>query len=149
MAVRVSLVAVAVVVAAIFVAFAGTYVSYFIVAMRHPRASPFTIACTQVAPPSRSSVKVRFDVTSAAPKDATFLNFALLAQDASRGNLSDWGYALQSRIPARGHASTTVAVPLPPDYAHLAFSGVRCNLINAAFADGSQQDYTPDNTSFP
>jgi len=102
-----------------------------------------------VGAPSRTAIKIRFDVTSTAPKDATYLNFALFAQPAGRRNVSDWGYALQTLIPARGFATKTVAVQLPSDYAGLKFSGVRCNLINAAFADGSQQDYTPNNTTFP
>ena len=129
--------------------FAGTYVSYFIVAMRHPQKSPFSITCTQVARPSREAVKVRFNIASAAAKDATFLNFAVFAQDKSRRNVSDWTYALRMRIPAHGNVSTTIAIPLEPDYVGLKFSGVRCNLINAAFADGSQQDYTADTTTFP
>lgn len=149
MPVRALVVVVATVLLAAFIAFAGTYVAYFAAAMRHPPKSPFTIACSQVATPSRNTVKVHFNVTSAAHTDATFLNFALFAQHASRRNLSDWGYTLQTRIPARGFASTTVAIPLPPDYVDLKFSGVRCNLINAAFADGLQQDYTADNTMFP
>ncbi len=77
------------------------------------------------------------------------MNFTLFAQGATRRNLSDWGYALQTRVPARGSASSTVAVALPADYAGLRFSTVSCDLINAAFADGSQQDYTGGNTSFP
>jgi hypothetical protein len=149
MAVRVLLAVVAVVLLVVFVAYAGTYVSYFVAAMEHPTKSPFTIACTQVAAASRNAVKVRFNVTSAARKDATYLNFALFAQSTNRRNLSDWGYALQTRIPARGFASTTVVIRLPPDYVGLKVYGLRCNLINAAFADGSQQDYTADNTSFP
>ncbi|MBV9647443.1 MAG: hypothetical protein JO043_08275 [Candidatus Eremiobacteraeota bacterium] len=149
MALRVLVAVFAVVLVVVFVAYAGTYIVYLIVAMRHPPKSPFTIACTQVAAPSRNAVKVRFEVTSAAAKDATYLNFALFAQGSSRRNLSDWGYALQRRIPARGFASATVAIPLPPDYREVTFSGVRCNLINVAFADGSQQDYTADNTTFP
>lgn len=146
---RVLLVIVTVVLFVVFVIYAGTYLAYFIVAMQHPPKSPFTIACTQVATPSRNSVNVRFDVANNASKDATYLNFALFAEHASRRNLSDWGYALKTRIPARGNASSTVAIPLQGDFVGLKFSGVRCNLINAAFADGSQQDYTADNTTFP
>lgn len=96
-------------------AYGGTYVAYFIVAMRHPPESPFTIACTQAAAANPNAVKIR----------------------------------LRTRIPAHSHASITVAVPLPPDYAGVQVFGVHCNLINAAFADGSQQDYTADNTTFP
>ena len=146
---RVVVIVIATVLLIPFIWFAGTYVSYFIVAMRHAPNSPFTIACAQIAPPSRKAVKVRFNVASAAPKDATFLNFALFAQGTRHPNLSDWTYALRTRIPARGNVSTTVKIPLEPDYVGLKFSGVRCNLINAAFTDGSQQDYSANNTTFP
>jgi len=149
MPVRVLLAVVAVVLFVVFLAYAGTYVAYFLVAMRQPPQSPFAIACAQAAAPTRNAVRVRFDIKSQARNDATFLNFALFAAGTSRRNLSDWGYALQTRIPARSSTSRTVSIPLPSDYDGLKFSGVRCNLINAAFADGSQQDYTPDNTTFP
>lgn len=148
MAFRILLAVVAFALLVVFVAYAGTYVAYFIVAMQRPPKPPFTIACTQVSPPSRDAVNVRFDVTNNASKDATYLNFALFAEHANRRNLSDWGYALKTRIPARGNASAAVAVPLQGDYTGVKFSGVKCNLINAAFADGSQQDYTAGNT-FP
>ena len=149
MTVRAIAAAAAVIVLVVVVAYAGTYVAYFVAAMQRPANSPFTIACTQVAPPSRTAVNVRFDVASTSPKDATFLNFALFARSTHRRNLSDWGYALRTRIPARSHVSTTAAIPLPSDYDGLKFSGVRCNLINAAFADGSQQDYAANTGTFP
>lgn len=149
MTVRAIATAAAVIVLIVVVAYAGTYVVYFVVAMQRPAKPPFTIACTQVAPPSRTTVNVRFDVTSTSPKDATFLNFALFAQSTHRRNLSDWGYALQTRIPARSRVSTTAAIPLPSVYGGLKFSGLRCNLINAAFADGSQQDYAASTGTFP
>jgi hypothetical protein len=149
MAFRAIAVAAAVVVLVVIVAYAGIYVAYFVAAMQRPAKPPFTIACTQVASPNRTAINVRFDVASTAPKDATFLNFALFAQPAYRRNLSDWGYALRTRIPARSRVSTIVAIPLPPDYAGLKFSALRCNLINAAFADGSQQDYTANTGMFP
>ena len=131
------------------VAIGGTYAAYLFAAMRRPPASPFAVTCTQAGPPSRHAVQVRFDITSTAGKDATYLNFALFAQTKNGRNLSDWGYALRRRIPARATSSATVAVPLPPDYSGLRLSGIRCNLINAAFGDGSQQDYTSDTTTFP
>ena len=143
------LIAIGVVALGIAFAYAGTYAAYFLAAMRHPPASPFTIACRQVGAASRRAVRVRFDVANAAAKEATYLNFALFAQSAGSRNLSDWNYALQTHVPARGSVSTIVAIALPPDYAGLHFAGVRCNLINAAFADGSQQEYAADTTSFP
>lgn len=149
MAFRAIAVAAAVAVLVVIVGYAGIYAAYFVAAMQRPAKPPFTIACTQVASPSRTTVNVRFDVASTAHKDATFLNFALFAQPAHRRNLSDWGYALQTRIPARSRVSTIAAIPLPRDYAGLKFSGLRCNLINAAFADGSQQDYAANTGMFP
>ena len=149
MTARAIAIGIAVAVGAVLLAYAGTYVAYFFAATRHAPPSPFTIGCTQVGTASRRAVRVRFDVASAAAKEATYLNFALFAQSAGRRNLSDWGYALQTHVPARGSVSTIVAIALPPDYAGVHFAGVRCNLINAAFADGSQQEYAADTTSFP
>ena len=149
MAVRVVVAVFAVVLLVVFVAYAGTYLTYLVVAMRHPSKPPFTIACTELGPPNRNAVKLRFDVTSTASKDATYLNFALFARGSSHRNLSDWGYALERRIPAHGFSSATVAIPLPGDYKALEFSEVNCNLINVAFADGSKEDYTTNNATFP
>jgi|SRR5579883_1736416 len=149
MTIRTVLVVVASLLAAAAIVYGGTYAAYFAVAMQRPPKSPFTVTCTPVTPPRRGRLKIRFDVENAADKDATYLNFALFAPEAARRNLGDWGYALQTRVPARGSASATVAVPLPAEAAGLRFSAVRCNLINAAFADGSQQDYAGDNASFP
>lgn len=132
-----------------FLAFAGTYVSYFIAAMHRPAQSPFSIACTQLTAPHASAVLVRFDIANTGRKDATWMNVALFASRADRRNLSDWGYALEASVPAGGRTSKTVAVPLPGDYRTARFTGVTCNVINAVFADGSQQSYGANTDAFP
>ncbi len=132
-----------------FFAFAGTYASYFIAAMQRPPESPFSIACTQLAPPRGNTVPVRFDIVSTSRKDATWMNFALFASGADRRNLSDWGYVFKTRVPASGKVSMVVAVPLPSDYRAVRFAGVQCNIINAVFADGSQQSYGAKTDAFP
>ena len=133
----------------VFLAFGGTYVSYFIAAMQRPAQSPFSIACTQRAAPRGNTVLVRFDIANTSRKDATWMNFALFASSADRGNLSDWGYVLETRVPAGGKLSKLVAVPLPSDYRTVRFAGVQCNIINAVFADGSQQSYGANTDTFP
>ena len=130
-----------------FLAVAGTYASYFIAAMQRPPESPFLIACTRLAQPRGKAVLVRFDVANAGRKDATWMNVALFVSGAD-WNLSDWSYVLQTRVPAGGKISTAVAVPLPSDYRMVRFEGMRCNVINAVFADGSQQSYGATDT-FP
>lgn len=132
-----------------FLAFAGTYVSYFIAATQGPPHNPFSIACTQLAAPHGSTVLVRFDIANASRKDATWMNFALFARSADRRNLSDWGYALETRVPAGGKISKVVAVPLSGDYPTVRFAGVHCNIINAVFADGSQESYGARTDTFP
>jgi len=133
----------------VFLAFAGTYVSYFVAAMQRPPQSPFSIACTQLAAPRRNMVLVRFDIANAGRKDATWMNFALFASKADGRNLSDWGYVLEARVPAGGKISKAVAVPLPGNYRTVRFAGVQCNIINAVFADGSQQSYGANTDAFP
>ncbi|MBV8373123.1 MAG: hypothetical protein JOY69_07660 [Candidatus Eremiobacteraeota bacterium] len=130
-------------------AFAGTFVAYFVAALQRPPQSPFSIACTRLAAPQQSNVRVRFDIANAGRKDATWMNFALVASAANRRNLSDWGYVLETRVPAGRTISKVVAVPLPHDYSTVRFSGVQCNLINAVFADGSQQSYGAMTDRFP
>ena len=130
-------------------AFAGTYVSYFIAAMQRPPKSPFSIECTRLAASHGISVPVRFDIANTGRKDATWMNFALFASRADRRNLSDWGYVLETRVPAGGKISKVVAVPLPSDYRTVRFTGVQCNIINAVFADGSQQSYGANTDAFP
>lgn len=130
-------------------AFAGTYVSYFIAAMQRPPQSPFSIACTQLAAPHGTTVLVRFDISNTSRKDARWMNFALFASSADRRNLSDWGYMLETRAPAGGTVSKVVAVPLPSDYRTVRFAGVQCNIVNAVFADGSQQSYGANTGTFP
>jgi len=133
----------------VFLAFAGTYVSYIIAAMQRPPQSPFSIACTQLAAPYRNAVLLRFDITNASRKDATWMNFALFASSTDRRNLSDWAYVLETRVPAGGKVSKVVAVPLPSDYRTVRFARVQCNIINAVFADGSQQSYGANTYMFP
>jgi hypothetical protein len=132
-----------------FLVFAGAYASYFIAAMHRPTQSPFSIACKQLAAPHGNAVLVRFEIANAARKDATWINVALFASGADRRNLSDWGYALDTRVPAGGKNSKAVAVPLPGDYRTVRFAGVQCNVINAVFADGSQQSYGTNTDAFP
>ncbi len=132
-----------------FLAFAGTYVSYFIAAMQRPAQSPFSIACAKLAAPHGKMVLVRFDIANTSRKDATWMNFALFASSADRRNLSDWRYVLETRVPAGGKVSKAVAVPLPSDYRTVRFAGVQCNIINAVFADGSQQSYGANTDTFP
>lgn len=132
-----------------FLAFGGTYASYFIVAMQRPPQSPFSIACARLAAPHGKTVLVRFDIANTGRTDATWMNFALFASSAERKNLSDWGYVLETRVPAGGKVSKVVAVPLPSDYRTVRFAGVRCNIINAVFADGSQQSYGANTDTFP
>ncbi|MGA8576741.1 MAG: hypothetical protein WB609_13775 [Candidatus Cybelea sp.] len=129
--------------------FAGTYVSYFIAATQRQPQSPFSIACTQLAAPHRNTVLVRFDIVNASRKAATWMNFALSPSSANRRNLSDWGYVLETRAPAGGKVSKVVAAPLPSDYRTVRFTGVQCNIINAVFADGSQQSYGANTDTFP
>ncbi|MBV8068069.1 MAG: hypothetical protein JO113_08820 [Candidatus Eremiobacteraeota bacterium] len=133
----------------VFLIFAGTYVAYFITAMQRPPESPFSSACAQVGAPKEKTVRVRFDIANAARKDATWMNFALFASSADRRNLSDWGYVLERRVPAGGSVSTVADVPLPRDYRGVRFRGVECNIINAVFADGSQQSYGARTDAFP
>lgn len=132
-----------------FLAFAGTYVSYFIAAMQRPPQSPFSIACTQLAVSHGNTVLIRFDIANTSRKDATWMNFALFASSADRRNLSDWSYVLETRVPAAGKVSKVVVVPLPSDYRTVRFAGVQCNIINAVFADGSQQSYGANTDTFP
>lgn len=129
--------------------FAGTYVSYFIAAMQRPPRSPLSISCAQLAPPRANTVRVRFDIANSGGTDATWTNLALFAAGPNGRNLSDWGYAIGVRVPAHGRISEVVAVPLPGDYRDRTFDGVRCNVINAVFADGSQQSYGADTDTFP
>jgi len=129
--------------------FAGTFVSYFIAAMQRPPQSPFSIACTQLAAPHGNGVLVRFDIANASRKDATWMNFALFATNADGRNLTDWSYVLETRVPASGSISKAVAVPLPSDYRTRRFAGLQCNIVNAVFADGSQQSYGGNTGTFP
>jgi len=140
-----------VVVAIVFVAFAGTYVSYFIAAVLAQRApeNPFTYTCTQLEPPRGNSVLLRFDIANSGRKDATWMNFALHAGEGGGGNLSDWSYVLQTRVPAGGKVSKSIAVALNHDYRDVHFSTVRCYLINAVFADGSERSYGGAGDIFP
>ncbi|MBV8196514.1 MAG: hypothetical protein JO263_00130 [Candidatus Eremiobacteraeota bacterium] len=132
----------------VLLAFGGTYVAYFIAAMQRPPASPFSITCSQAGAPRGNTVPLRFDISNSSRKDATWMNFALFAR-ADHRNLSDWGYVLETRVPAGGKVSKVVAVPLPSDYRGVRFASVQCNLINAVFADGSQQSYGANTDSFP
>jgi len=133
----------------VFLLFAGTYVAYFIAAMQRPPKSPFVVTCTRLAAPRRNAVPVRFDITNRSGKDATWMNFALFASGAGGRNLSDWGYVLKARAPARGHVSEIADVPLPSDYRTIRFSSVQCNVINAVFADRSQESYGGGTDTFP
>jgi hypothetical protein len=130
-------------------AFAGTYVAYFVAAMQGAPKSPLLTSCTQLAVPHGASVLIRFDVANVGRKDATWENYAMFASRPDRGNLSSWQYVLESRIPAAKKVSTVVRVPLPSDYRTLRFAGVQCNIINAVFADGSQQSYGARTDMFP
>ena len=132
-----------------FLALAGTYASYFIAATQRPPQSPFSIECTQLAAPHGNTVPVRFDIANTGRKDATWMNFALFASKADRRNLSDWGYVLETRVPAGDKISKVVALPLPSDYGAVRFAGVQCNVINAVFADGSEQSYSANTDAFP
>ena len=133
----------------VFVAFAGTYVAYFFTAMQRPPQSPLSVTCTPVAPRRGNALPVRFDVGNTGRKDATWINLALFAQGAERKNLSTWNYELQTRVPARGATSKIADVPVPRDYGNVRFPGIRCNVINAVFADGSQQSYGANTDAFP
>ena len=135
--------------AVVFIAFAGTYVVYFIAAMQRPPKSPFVVTCTRIAAPQRNAVPIRFDIANSSGKDATWMNFALFASGAGGRNLSDWGYALRTTVPARGRVSHVVEVPLPSDYRAVRFSRVQCNVINAVFADRSQESYGGGTDTFP
>jgi len=135
----------------LFLTVAGTFVSYFIasVAIQHLPRSPFAVVCTQLAPPSLTAVRVRFDVTNAGRKDARWMNFAMFAAGYEHRNVSDWGYAFETRVPAGVKTSKVVAVPLNDDYRGLQFSSVHCNLLNVVFEDGSEQDYATKTGVFP
>lgn len=135
----------------VVLAVVGTYVAYFVTAMavQSPRQSPLVVTCTQLARPGPRSVTLRFDVVNTGRKDATWMNLALFAAGTEGKNLSDWGYVLETHVPARGKASKTVSIAPPHDYRGLTFSNVQCNLINAVFADGSQQSYGAATDVFP
>lgn len=78
-----------------------------------------------------------------------WMNFALFASGAGGRNLSDWGFVLKTRVPARGHVSDVAEVPLPSDYRAVRFSRVQCNVVNAVFADRSQESYGAATDMFP
>ena len=134
--------------AVVFIIFAGTYVAYFIAAMQRPPKSPFAVTCTRVAAPRRNAVPIRFDIANSSGKDATWMNFAMFASGTGGRNLSDWGYVLKARVPAGSHLSHVAEVPLPSDYRAVRFTRVQCNVINAVFADRSQESYGGTDT-FP
>ena len=132
-----------------FFAFAGTYVVYFFSAMQRPPRSPFSVTCTQVAASRGDTLPVRLDIANTGRKDVVWINLAIFASGAVGRNLSDWNYALETRVPAAARMSKVVPVPLPDDYRKVRISGLSCNVINARFADGSQQSYGPNTDAFP
>lgn len=132
-----------------FLAVAGTYVVYFVAAMPAAAKSPLLTSCAQLAAPRGGSVVVRFDVANVGGKDATWLNYAMFAASPDRRNLSSWQYVLETRVPAGSKVSKVVGVPRPSDYRTLRLEGVQCHIINAVFADGSQQSYGSSPGAFP